>query len=91
MAKQESLKSKTKGAVDRAIRGRFGGVQSQAAEDTGRSGEASLDERKRAGAEVTRVARESGVGGKFTAPAGLGQGELNKWQDAAIADIRKRK
>ena len=69
---------------------RFAGVQSQEMEDTGRPREVSLDERKRAGAEVTRAARESGVGGKFTAPAGLDQEGLNRWQDAAIADMRKR-
>ena len=70
--------------------GRFAGVQSQEMEDTGRPRGVSLDERKRAGAEVTRVARELGVGGKFTAPAGLDQRLLNRWQEVAIADMRKR-
>ena len=70
--------------------GRFAGVEFQETEDTGRPRSATMDERKRVGAEVTRVARELGVGGKFTAPEGLDQEGLNKWQEAAIADMRKR-
>ena len=65
-------------------------IEFQETEDTGRPRPATTDERKRVGAEVTRVARELGVGGKFTAPEGLDQEGLNKWQEAAIADMRKR-
>ena len=50
----------------------------------------SKDERKRAGAEVTRVARDLGVGGKFTAPAGLDEDGLNQWHDASIAALHKK-
>ena len=78
---------------DKMANGRFAGIQFQETadtEDTGRPRGVSLDERKRAGAEVTRVARELGVGGIFTAPAGLDQRLLNRWQEVAIADMRKR-
>ena len=70
--------------------GRLAGVEFQEVEDTGRPREVSIDERKRVGAEVTRVARELGVGGKFTAPAGLDQEGLVRWQEAAVADMRKQ-
>ena len=70
--------------------GRLAGVEFQEVEDTGRPREVSIDERKRVGAEVTRVARELGVGGKFTAPAGLDQEGLVRWQEAAVADLRKQ-
>lgn len=78
-----NLRDQRKAAVKRAI-------SFQEAEDTGRPRMLSKDERKRAGAEVTRVARDLGVGGKFTAPAGLDEDGLNRWQDAAIADLRKK-
>jgi hypothetical protein len=70
--------------------GRFAGVEFQETEDTGRPRSATMDERKRVGAEVTRLARDMGVGGTFTAPEGLDQEGLNKWQDAAMADLRKK-
>ena len=50
----------------------------------------SMGERKRIGAEVTRAARAAGVGGNFTVPKGLDLAGANKWQDAAIKDIRRR-
>ena len=65
-------------------------IEFQETEDTGRPRSATMDERKRVGAEVTRLARSMGVGGSFTAPEGLDQEGLNKWQDAAMADLRKK-
>ena len=78
-----NLRNKTKAAVRHAI-------SFQETEDTGRPRMLSKDERKRAGAEVTRVARDLGVGGKFTAPAGLDEDGLNQWHDASIAALHKK-
>jgi hypothetical protein len=77
------LRDQTKAAVRRAI-------SFQETEDTGRPRPMSEGERKRVGDEVTRVAKSRGVGGKFTAPEGLDQKGLNKWQEAAIADINQK-
>ena len=70
--------------------GRFAAVAFQEAEDTGRPQPLSIDDRKRMGAELTRVAKDEGVGGSFTVPEGLDLEGANKWYDAAIKDIRSR-
>tara|TARA_R100000234_G_scaffold73375_1_gene45299 strand:+ start:185 stop:478 length:294 start_codon:yes stop_codon:yes gene_type:complete len=70
--------------------GRFAGVAFQEAEDTGRPQPLSIHERKRMGAELTRIARDEGVGGSFTVPKGLDLEGANKWYDAAIKSIRAR-
>ena len=60
------------------------------AEDTGRPQPLSIDDRKRMGAELTRVAKDEGVGGSFTVPEGLDLEGANKWYDAALKSIRAR-
>jgi hypothetical protein len=60
------------------------------AEETGRPQPLSMGERKRIGAEVTRAARDAGIGGKFTVPEGLDLEGANKWQDATMKSIRAR-
>ena len=70
--------------------GRFAAVAFQEAEDTGRPQPLSMGERKRIGAEVSRAAKAAGVGGSFTVPEGLDLEGANKWQDAAMKDIKSR-
>ena len=70
--------------------GRFAAVAFQEAEDTGRPQPLDMGERKRIGAEVTRAAKAAGVGGSFTVPEGLDLSGANKWQAAAMTDIKSR-